>query len=300
MKKLIALGISLLTFALLFPSVLASRNSTDIDPNNYYFELLTFKAHEEDKTYLEIYCQLPMQRFNFSKYELNYQADYGIAVTLYNMFGNKIDWAFYHGSVAIENLEDINLLTPEVLKFPFLLEPGEYKVEIHITDLQNLEDVRVVKDIFIPDYQGPDLKLSDLQVSHSISYSAEESLSVKNNWKIMPNASRVFGVENETIYVYAEVYHLGLANDSNKGISTTFTITNLDGVEVKNIKIGNKTFGDSTFLVAEIPIYGLEPGQYKLSVNVEDLGSGREEDKSVYFHIVKPVFRFSSLPQSVK
>ncbi len=75
---------------------------------------------------------------------------------------------------------------------------------------------------------------------------------------------------------------------------------NRDGVEVKNIKIGNKKFGDRTVLVAQIPIYGLEPGQYKLGVNVEDLGSGREEDKSAYFHIVKPVFRFSILPQSKK
>ena len=202
--------------------------------------------------------------------------------------------------VTIENLAEINLLTPEVLKFPFLLDPGEYKVEIHITDLQNWEDVRIGKDIFIPDYKGPDLKLSDLQVSHSISYSAEESPSVKNNWEIMPNVSRIFGIENETIYVYAEVYHLGLANDSNKGINTTLTITNMDGVEVKNIKMGNKEFGDSTFLVAQIPIYGLEPGEYKLGVNVEDLGSGQKEQRSAYFYIVKPVLRFSSLPLSRK
>lgn len=174
MKKLIALGFSLVTFVILSSPVLASHNSKDIDLTNYYFELLTFKANEEDKTYLEIYCQLPMQGFNFSKYELSYQADYGIAVTLYNMFGNKIDWAFYHGSVTIGNLEDINLLTPEVLKFPFLIAPGEYKIDIRITDLQNLEEVRVGKDILIPDYKEPDLKLSDLQISHSISYSADK------------------------------------------------------------------------------------------------------------------------------
>lgn len=264
--------------------------STDYSEYGYYFDFLTFRAGDTNNTLLEILTQFPTQNFKFVKFTEGYYAHYEISLRLLNENDTLVEWKHQIDTIKVNISDNISNLNPRVIHASFIVPPGKYQAELYLIDLETHAVLTLVKNIVAPDYGHSGLKLSDMQLSTSINYSEEKSVLVKNNWKILPNIPRLFGLEFNTLYVYVEIYNLNFKiGKLKKEFTATYTISNNKKEKVKSIELSNEIPGEIFVLVAKIPIQELDSGQYQLTLNVRELDSGQVIEKSTYFNIIKSI-----------
>lgn len=297
-KRAISQGmrmIRLLAFISLPTVLFAIPFDYDLDPQSYYFEFLSFKAEEDEKAFLEIFCQIPTQNLQFVGENGEFCASYELSIALVDWNDYLVEGSSYRDTVKAPSFEKVENIDPfQLVRFTFLVESGEYEAQVRFTDLETRGYFSFKKKINVPDYGNSELQISDLQIASSITASDEESILVKNDRKIIPNVPRIFGNELNTLYVYAEIYNLCYSPEElNKKFLVAFTIQNESGFKIKSETLGYKKPGESCALSVGIPIDELEPGQYKLILDVEDLDSAQRAQKSAHFNIVKPFFKFT-------
>ncbi|MFQ5864800.1 MAG: GWxTD domain-containing protein [bacterium] len=263
-----------------------------IDPQSYSFEFLSFKAEDDEKSYVEIFCQIPTQNLQFVSSNGEFCASYELSIALFDWKEYRVVGSTHRDTVkasAIENIDPFKLV-----RFTFLVESGNYEAQVRFTDLASQYCFTFKKKLNVPDYGNSELQLSDLQIASSITAADEESILVKNSRKIIPNVPRIFGSEFNVLYVYAEIYNLCYSPEKlNKEFVVTFTVQNKNGFKLKSKELSYDKPGDSCVLSVGIPIDELESGLYELVLNVKDLDSAQETRKSTHFNIVKPFFEFT-------
>lgn len=283
---------------LIFVTMLFLAVSTSAAPNDqpakptqtYAFEFLTFKADSAGQTFLEVFCQIPTESFQFIKTKDGFKAGYEIAITLLDANYTEAASLEHADSVMVSSYNEIFLpREPHLVRFTFLLNPGGYLAKVKITDPETLAEIRFEKKIVMPDYFESGLKLSSLQLAASISQSARESALVKNNLKIIPNVPRIFGMDFNTLYVYSEIYNLSVSEGMvSSSFNATVAIFDHSGQVVKTVTHTYPKPATQCVLSFGLPIDYLAPGNYKLAITVEDLQNGQTAIESAHFAVVKP------------
>lgn len=267
-------------------SIRSAPSGNLLDKPNYFFEFLTFRGENDSTTFLEIFCQIPVQDFYFERSGSGYCANYNLSICLFDSQNNKTAWEFYSDSVHVQHLDDFAQLVPHVIYFPFQLKAGEYTAKVRITDLEKLSIIKFRKDISIPDYDQPTLRLSALQVASMMVSSDDPSFLVKNKMKISPNVDHRFGLNHKKLFIYSEIYNLSyLDNDRNRDFEVSFKIRNYSGRVVKSMRFDQPKLASASFLRLAIPIANLNEGKYELSVQILDRDSKQSTQRSTYFYI---------------
>jgi GWxTD domain-containing protein len=294
-KRTISQGLRGLFFLLISQTAALSFPSNyDADRPVYYFEFLTFRGSQADETFLEIFSQIPTKNLQFINSEDGFYASAEISMTLYDQSNFQVNKAIYIDTVKVLSLDDIETLKPHVIRFVFMIAPGEYDAKFRLTDLETLAVTAFDKKIIVPNYGKAGLQLSALQLASSIRDSKENSVLVKNDRKIVPNVPQVFGMDLDTLYIYSELYNLSYSpDDAKKEFSATYTIKNQKGEAVKSVKLRFKKPGDTSVLSVGIPIHELPSGQYDVVLNVIDQDNNNSIEKSTHFRVVNPLNIFS-------
>lgn len=285
----------------LISPIKASEDRPSLNPQDFYFEFLTFRGNDPEKTYLEVFCQIPKEQLSYAKTAKGLQGDYTLSLRVYNSFGHDVDWATHRDSVVASTLSQVLEANPVVIHFPLLLKPGEYTIRIQFTDKNSLAKARFQKDIYIPDYRDLDLHLSSLQLASDISPALGPSRLVKNNITVVPIVHHMFRQQLKKLFLYFEIYNLRFAsNESERKFRVDYTILDLFGTEIKSMSLIREKLGQSTFVGLAIPFTGLSAGTYQLRVKICDLDSLNEVEKGVYFSLVKPETHFVDYKQDRK
>lgn len=264
--------------------------SADYGQLGYYFDYFTFRAEDAENTLVEMFGQFPTHSFKFVEFADGYYAHYELSIRLLNQDDQLIQWTHQIDSVKVSSTNTISNLSPRLTRALFVVPPGQYRAELYLIDLKTHATLTFVMNIVAPDYGYSGLKVSDLQLSTLINSTEEKSALVKNNWKIWPNIPRLFGMNSPTLYVYAELYNFSHKSGEHKqGFVATYTITNNKREEVKSLELSKEIPGETFVLVAKIPIQELKSGQYQLTLNVTELGSGQVTEKSTAFNVVNPI-----------
>ena len=264
-----------------------------LNPQDLYFEFLTFRGNDGEQTYLEVFCQIPKEQLSYAKTGRGFQGDYTLSLTVYNSFDRDVEWATHRDSVVASTRSQVLELNPVVVHIPLFLAPGEYKIMIQFTDLNSLAMVKFLKNIYIPDYRDQELHLSSLQLASKISPASMPSRLVKNGVKIVPIVHHIFREQLHKVFVYFEVYNLYFrAKEPKQSFRVDYTILDLLGTEIKSIGFLREKLSSSTFVGLAIPFTGLSHGTYRLEIKIKDLHSLKETEKSAYFSLVKPGKRF--------
>ncbi len=287
--------------ACLISPIKASEDRPSLNPQDFYFEFLTFRSNEAEKTYLEVFCQIPKEQLSYANTAKGFQGDYTLSLRVYNQFGHDVDWATHRDSVIVLSLSQVENVPPQVIHFPLLLEPGEYTIRIQFTDKNSLAKARFQKDIYIPDYRDRELHLSSLQLASDISPAPGPSRLVKNNITVVPIVHHVFRQQLQKLFLYFEIYNLRFASsESERRFRVDYTILDLFGTEIKSLSLIREKLGQSTFVGLAIPFTGLSAGTYQLRVKISDLDSLNEVEKGVYFSLAKPETHFVDYNQDRK
>ncbi|MFQ5602763.1 MAG: GWxTD domain-containing protein [bacterium] len=297
------LRVSLLLIFLFFgPNTVFSHTDEFIDKiihenQSYAFEFLTFKTDETQKTLLEIFCQIPLQNLQHFKHLNEYRVSYFLDISLFDENQVKTDNLNLTDSVKVEpfNASYLNSL-PHLVRFTFLVNPGNYTARVKLIDRENLSFFSFDKAITIPDYHENQLTLSDIQVATSIAPSQEESILVKNELKIIPNVSRLYGISYKTLFLYSEIYRLQYRPQAtNNRFTATYTILNEQGQVVKSLVRKYKKPAKSCALSIGIPISDLTSGLYTVTLKIHDPESGHSALNDAHFTVVKPFAEISEI-----
>ncbi len=279
------------------PSTGISRGISDSEQAvNYYLDFHTFKGYDKDKTFLEIFEQIPSQSLYFVKKQAGLKAKYKVVIRIYNLEGTEVAALSHNDSISVNDTEQpaCQVINP-LIRFAFQLKPGRYTAIIKSTDENTQAFIQLQKNLSIPDYKKPELLLSDLQLANSITNTTEEGLLVKNNKKIVPNVPHMYDVSQNMLQVYSEIYNLSFSPDNQYNqFAVTYSITDKFGKEIKQFKSTFEKPGETCSCGIGLPINNLPTGQYTLHQTIRDLDNARIVSKKVTFHINNPNTDFNT------
>ncbi len=157
----------------------------------------------------------------------------------------------------------------------------------------------------IKDFNHVDLTLSDIIFATNVSKSPDEPGSIRRrNIQIQPNPTNTF-TEQNNLFIYYEIYNLKQEADNETNFKQTITITKLeDGNFVDDIftsifnlfnpggsddeltlETNYQSFEKNTQVYLQVDMSNYDPGEYRVSVSVEDDISGEEatEESIIYW-----------------
>jgi len=267
-----------------------SQQITHTGRDSYFFDFLTFKAFDGDKTFLEVFCKIPFKSLKFAQTPSGLIAYYNLELTLFNKKNMPVETSSYTDSVKVDSYQEVKNLSTysEIIRFTFVIEPDDYKAHMTITENQSPTFKGFRRNLHIPNYTEKGLQASDIQMATSITTTNQQTMLVKNGREIIPNVGHVYGVDSKVLYVYSELYNLHHKRKSNfNEFLATFTIIDQNGQKVKKIQHKQNKPGKTCAFSLGIPIGELESGQYKLVMDVIDLDNSKTVTKVTNFHIIK-------------
>ena len=270
--------------------VFSQELTHEIARDSYFFDFLTFKAFDGDKTFLEVFCKIPFKNLKFVQAPDALIANYNLELTLFNEKNMLVETLSYTDSVKIDSYKEAKHLNTysEIIRFTFVVEPDDYKAHVIITDNQSPVFKGFRRDLHIPNYTKKGLQASDIQIATSITTTDKQTIFVKNGREIAPNVGHIYGIDSKVLYIYSELYNLHHKRKSNfNEFLATFTIIDQNGQKVKKFQHKQSKPGKTCAFSLGIPVGELESGQYKLVMDVIDLDNSKTVTKETNFHIIK-------------
>ncbi len=178
------------------------------------------------------------------------------------------------------------------------LQPGLYRLDIAIKDVNNPDHIGIYgRGINVPIYEDEKLGTSSLILADKMNTVSSHDIGNGNfvigNTYIRPRVPSTPGLpvsftRQQALNFWMQVYNLGI-NDATKSNSATVTY------EITDVKNGNVLYtktvpskdlqphSDELTIQKTLPIAGLAPGKYKVTVKVNDAISKQEVAQSAPF-----------------
>ena len=181
-------------------------------------------------------------------------------------------WQVDHTFVSLDEIKKGQLLLAQK---QFQLPVGDYILVIQVMD-SNSRVSGKQSDVFqIEPFHPTNLSFSDLQFASMISKDSSASFFNKNNFKVVPNPSALYGTGMPMVYTYSEIYNLSFPSDSTYEI--TYRVIDGNGRVTKTSPAKRRPIlGSSLVEVNAINIATLHSGSYTLEAKVVDHHSGQQ------------------------
>ncbi len=208
---------------------------------------------------------------------------------MYDYSGQQLFNQSVIDSIKVKTFKEIDRLRLDrLIEFTSPVKPGEYVLRIFVEDLETRKAVTFEKEIQVPDYRQPGLRMSDIQIAASISNTKESGPLVKSRVGIVPNVLRILREQENVLYIYSEIYNLRSNTEpSSNEFVATFVIKGEKNVAVMSIERILRKPGSACILSAQIPLRKLKAGKYQLTLEVEEPDSRKKIQKSTTFYRVK-------------
>ena len=178
------------------------------------------------------------------------------------------------------------------------LPPGHYRLDIAIKDVNNPDHVGVYgRALDVPEYHDETLATSSLILADAITPVDSHSIGAGNcvigNTKVCPRvtanaATPVDYKRSQNLNFWMQVYNLGIDENSKSNLATVTyqIIDSATNTVVFEKKLDSKDLGahsDQLTVEKSLPIAGLQPGKYKVTIKVNDEISKQEIAQSAPF-----------------
>lgn len=160
------------------------------------------------------------------------------------------------------------------------LRPGLYRLDLVLKDMKSGNVGVVATRLAVPRYDSEKLSASTLFLADQMERVSSKQVGlgqfVIGDAKVRPRVTQTFTTA-ERMNVYLQIYNLAVSEKTHRSnVTFDFAISRLGGAEAKEVfrkKETSEDFGQSgqqVSLEKRIPLAGLEPGQYKFTVQVTD------------------------------
>ena len=244
-------------------------------------------SDDGSKTYQEIYISFPNYQLQYEKKGDKYFTGYEIEVIIKDSIKKQITDKTWQGISQIDSLNQAEELT--MLEIAgFLLSPGKYSLSIKITDLQSGRDNATDIKMNVANFRDKKYQISEIEFARSIKRSQKKSKFVKNNIEILPNPTRVFGIESPFFYFYAEIYFAKAEQRFPLKYTKRYKIIDSRGDTVKTYQKKSTAKSSSTIWAEKINTINLISGKYKLKLQLIDKFSNLLTERNSTFWIHNP------------
>jgi len=178
------------------------------------------------------------------------------------------------------------------------LQPGSYRLDIAIKDVHNPDHIGLyARSLEVPAYHDDQLATSTLILADQMAAVDSHSIGAGNcvigNTKICPRvspnqATPISFKRSQDLSFWMQVYNLQI-NDATKSNAATVTYQIVDAVTNNVIfekRLDSKDLGahsDQLTVERSLPMAGLQPGKYKVTIKVNDEISKQEIAQSAPF-----------------
>lgn len=285
------------TLYILLCSVAWSVTAQDIPAENirFHIDYAGFRGHK-DKVYLEVYISVQRSDLNYILTEDNrYQAEFKVSAeaTLEDNVADHKEWSNTNITDSLSQvLGTQHLFTIGV----FELVKGTYSWNVRISDANSERDGEAKFELGIQTFPDTGLCLSDIQFASNLSADTSSSQFTKNNVKVIPNPSAMYGTTLPMLYFYIEAYNLAFAAGEEPSFYTIkYSVFDGSGQKVKEWPVRKKQKpGDSAVEVGGVNIISLKSGTYFLVLEVEDLKSNEKTFAQKKFFIFREGEEFAA------
>ena len=177
------------------------------------------------------------------------------------------------------------------------LQPGLYRLDIAIKDVNNPDHIGIYgKGIEVPYYQDDRLGASSLILADEMNTVSARQIGSGNfiisNTFIRPRVASglqtpVSFKRNQDLNFWMQFYNLSIDEATKSNSATvTYQITNAAGTVILEKQLESKDLGahsDQLTVEKTLPMAGLEPGKYKVTVKIDDAISKQEIAQSAPF-----------------
>ena len=240
--------------------------------NAIKWDYACFRMQDSCVTDLEIYCEFANADLQFVKNDSEYTAEAEVVAVLYDERDNFVNELSTEQTIheMYYNLTT-NSANENFIQFNFLLETGQYKLELFFTDKNTNKTYKIKKKINVKSFNSDEMMLSDIQIASMVELSEERSNFVKNGAKIIPNPSRIFDSNSSRANFYFEIYNIQYS-DFNK--TNSFTMSYVVKNEKKDTIFNfSRTYSKpdkSISINFPVPINTLDAGEYRLELEITD------------------------------
>ena len=238
--------------------------------------------------------------------DITYKTENGVSTGVVNILGKvttitgKVVQTF-ENTVEVEQPAELLQKTLDYKKIYWKalpLLPGLYRLDIAIKDVNNPDHIGIYgRALNVPEYHDEKLGTSSLILSDSISpvdsHDIGEGNCVIGNTKICPRvtAGPAFPVtyrRDQDLAFWMQIYNLGI-DEASKSNSAKVTYQIVDAASndvILSKEIDSKDLGshsDQLTVDKILPLAGLQPGKYKVTISVNDEISKQEIAQSAPF-----------------
>jgi GWxTD domain-containing protein len=271
-------------------------NTTDtpvVDDNPLNFETQVNYFRQSDNRVL---AALTIQTNND---QLSFTDSGGLQTARMNIFGRVISVAnrpigrFEDSVTATATAQELSStrMRKSVYAKAFILEPGRYRVDVMLRDVQSGAMGRQQVALVVPAYPSDRLSTSSIVLAaklENMERGAAVGPFVIGTTKVIPNLTGVYR-RNEPVGIYLQVYNAGIDQTTLKPAVDAEYVLVKEGKELSRQVEDWRQLNDAgqrLTLTRLIDTRALAPGEYQVQINIRDHVTGQTISPSARFTIV--------------
>jgi GWxTD domain-containing protein len=254
---------------------------------SFFLDVARFRATDPSQTYVEVYYKIAYDNLQFIKADNTYQATFDITVIIYDSGGRQVEVKEWRDGITVDTFDETN----DDLMFrndqiSFVLDPGEYKMVMNLIDAESKKMSSQERAFKVTPFEEERLAISDIEFASYVLPDTSESRFVKNGRKVIPNVSRIYGIEDQDLYLYYEIYHLDTKKKKKTGTFDVFyQIRNSWGKLGLSYETTIDKPGESSAQSLKLNLSKLKQGSHTLKIEVKDNDSGHRVEVTGVFTI---------------
>ena len=263
-----------------------------------YGGVTVFSNPEYDSVALvEFTFSLKREEFDFlspKKPDSLYYTRIYAQVDLINVDGVAVDSAVTYFTVRVPSIEEATRKGYRVFnRLSTYVKPGVYSARLTVIDVVSKgKGILFMKRVVVPPPKKDHLAISDVCFAYAVDYVGDTPEGsnlrlVRNGFRIIPNPLSVYGTEDSTVSLYAEVYNLAFSEDHPSEYQLSLAAMREDSTLYRSFggRVAQQP-GKSMVIAESFEIRDWPPGLYYAQLAVTDLENGISDTVLAPFRIV--------------
>ena len=243
---------------------LEDKSIKKVEKDFFFVDPMVFYSKDQMKARLDVYLEIPLENLQFKKNYTSklYDASISYVIKITNSSGEIVSNESIKDFITTSKAEQKKL--DESAKFivkEFYLNPGNYNIEVSLTDINTKKEKSKKDKIDIIDYAGKTISFSDIMLV--------SNLKIENGKKIItPLIDK--NIDNlKEIFLFFEIY-----NSENKEVINNFSykITDLKGKDFEKGDYEYKLAPGINKFFEKIPTKNLVFGSYRIEIKNKSNG----------------------------
>ncbi|MBC7188588.1 MAG: GWxTD domain-containing protein [Calditrichaeota bacterium] len=234
-------------------------------------------------TYQEVYLGIPHGQLRFSATEGGWLAGYSVRVRLLTGAGQAVGERTWQSVVRADSLQDSQRQTSlEVVGF--VVHEDSLLLDVEVEDLNSGMRGSLQTWVQVPTFADSGLQMSEVELAGSIERAVADNPFVKSGFQVLPNPSRIYGLDSPFLYFYCELYNLV----AGQSCLRQWSVVDDQGNPVHAGQRSMRPRAPTAVWAEKINLLGVASGRYVLRLAVTDSASGATVQRETPFWFSNP------------